>query len=281
MRGGHHRREPLPEPTSPFMRRLFAASCLLSSILWLMGCSGPLVRNAPDASAPADFPNHTAEQILYQLRASTAGVAAYRSEARVEIETPDGGQGVGATLRARLADSVSVSLRGPLGINVGRGLVTADSFFAFDGLNGRFYLGPLGVADAYVPGAGAPGALAHTLLGFLQPDPAVPWEVHPDASHYVLTGPETDGAARRYVVDPAVWRVTELEERAADGALLTSRRFSAFDVVEGTVVPRRVELARPAEGLSVTVEHRQLTLNPPDLTLPFRRPSDAEMIRLE
>src|SRR5690606_28419005 len=147
---------------------------------------------------------------------------------------------------------------------------------------GRFYLGPLAVADAYVPGAGAPGALGHTLLGLLVPDPDVAWEVRADAATYVLTEPEAgpDGLRRRFVVDPGLWRVTALEAFAPDGTAVTRRLFSAFDVVEGVVVPRRVVLAAPLDGLTVTFEHRQLTLDPADLGIRFRRPSDAEVIPL-
>jgi hypothetical protein len=52
-------------------------------------------------------------------------------------------------------------------------------------------------------------------------------------------------------------------------------------VVDGVVVPRRVVLAAPLDTLTVTVEHRQLTLSPADLDLSFRRPTDAEVVRLE
>jgi hypothetical protein len=263
------------------MRYALSVLGLLSTVYWTAGCSGPLVRNAPDAEAPADFPHHTAEQIVYQLTAATAGVGTYRSEARVEVETPEGSQGVSASLRARVADSVYAALRGPLGINVGRGLATADSFFAHDQLGNRFYLGPLATADAYVPGAGEPGALGRTLLGLLVPDPAVAWEIRADSASYVLTSPPSGSPRLQYVVDPALWRVTALEETGPDGAVVTRRLFSAFDVVDGVVVPRRVLLAAPRDGLAVTVEHRQLTLNPEALDFPFRRPDDAEVIRLE
>jgi hypothetical protein len=63
--------------------------------------------------------------------------------------------------------------------------------------------------------------------------------------------------------------------------VLTRRLFSAFDVVDGVVVPRRVVLAAPLDTLAVTVEHRQLTLDPAGLEITFRRPTDAEVIRLE
>src|SRR5690606_32975141 len=126
----HTMRHPLPVLRLPSF-----VLCFLTAALGTAGCSGPLVRNAPDASAPADYPHHTAEQIVYQVQTATAGLTAFRSEARVRIESPRLSQRVGASIRASLADSLTASLRGPLSLNVGRALVTADSFFAVDLLN--------------------------------------------------------------------------------------------------------------------------------------------------
>lgn len=253
---------------------------LLALLVVLGGCSGPLVRNAPDVDAPADFPNHTAEQIVYHVTAALPAVTTYRSEARISIEGPDFSQRVGASLRARLADTLYASLRGPFSIAVGRGLVTADSFFAFDQLNGTLYVGALAVAERYAPGAGTPGALAQTLLGFVAPEPEVAWQVAPDSATYVLTEPG-EGLRRRYTVDPALWRVTRFEELLPDGALLTVRTFSAFDVVEEVIVPRRVTLASPLDQTELTVEHQQVRLDPESLSFPFSPPSDAEVVVLE
>ncbi|NNF59444.1 MAG: DUF4292 domain-containing protein [Rhodothermaceae bacterium] len=253
---------------------------LLATALWLTGCSGPLVRNAPDAEAPADFPNHSALQIVQQVTTSTDGLTAFSSEARVQIESPSLSQSIGASLRASLTDSVYASLRGPLSISVGRGLVTADSFLAYDRLNRRFYLGTLAMADRYVPGAGEPGMLARTLIGHLVPEIEVPWQVTPNAATYVLTEPGTE-VRRRYTVDPALWRVTAYEELAPDGTVLNRRTFTAFDVIEGLVAPRQITLASPPSASEIVIEHRRLILNPDDLTFPFQRPSDVETIRLD
>jgi hypothetical protein len=254
-------------------------SLVVLAAVTLAGCSGPLVRNAPEAEAPADFPNHTAAQIIRQVAAATGGVQSFSSEARVHVSSPALSQSLGASLRANLTDSVFAALRGPLSISVGRGLATADSFLAYDQLNRRLYLGPLAAADRYVPGAGAPGALAHTLLGLLVPEAEVSWQVVPASATYVLTEPGTNGR-RRYTVDPALWRVTALEELAADGSVLQRRTFDAFDVVDGFVMPRRITLTSPPDGSEVVIEHERLTLDPADLTFPFRRPTGAEVIRL-
>ena len=111
--------------------------------------------------------------------------------------------------------------------------------------------------------------IRRTLTGTLLPDPAVAWTLAADSSseapRYRLVSPGGDVTAE---VDPATWRLTRYA-RVEAGRLVDERRFSAFDVIEGRVLPRRVELANPAEDVRVTIEHRRLTLNPARLDFPF------------
>jgi len=260
------------------MRRLLAALILLTAT----GCSGPLVRNAPDVDAPADFPGHTAEQIAYQLDAGAQDLRSFRSEGRFEIESPPISQGVGISIRASLTDSLYAKLRGPLSIEVARMLITADSILAHDKLNNKFYYGPLAVADRYVPGGGEPGLLARTLLGIIAPSVTESTTVEADSQYYFVAVLDVAGSVREHwTVDPALWRVVQMEERTADGVVLVRRTFSSFDVVDQVVVPRHVELSSPADSITITIEHEQLTLNPDPLTFPFSRPRDVESIPLE
>ena len=260
------------------MPRLLAALILLTAA----GCSGPLVRNAPDVEAPADFPGHTAEQIAYQLATQAPDIRAFRSEGRLHIESPTISQGIGVSIRASLADSLYAKLRGPLSLDVGRTLITADSILAHDKLNHKFYYGPLEVMDRYVPGAGEPGILAKTLLGMIAPTVTESTMVEADSQFYYVSVMDAAGHIREHwTVDPALWRVVRMEERATDGTVVTSRAFSSFDVVDDFVLPRHVELSSPAEGITITIEHRQLTMNPDPLTFPFSRPRDVELIPLE
>ena len=260
------------------MPRLLAALLLLTAA----GCSGPLVRNAPNVDAPADFPGHTAEQIAYQLATGANDIHSFRSEGRLHIESPTFSQGVGVSIRASLADSLYTKLRGPLSIEIARTLITADSILAHDKLNHKFYYGALTVMDRYVPGAGEPGLLAKTLLGLIVPTVTESTTVEADSQYYYVSVMDAAGHVReRWTVDPALWRVVRMEERAADGTVMTSRAFSSFDVVDDVVLPRHVVLSSAAEGITISIEHRQLTVNPDPLTFPFSRPRDVEFIPLE
>lgn len=244
------------------------------------GCShGPLVTNAPEAATPSGYPNHTVPEILAAIEASVAPVRSVAADGDLSIRSDDDSQSATFSLRARLADSLTVVVRGPLGIEGGRGLVTPDSFFAADRINRQLLLGPVGAADRYVPGAGSSERVARAALGLLVPEADVAWTLTPLDGQYRLVGSVTGVGAREYLVDPGLWRVVRVREFDADGRQAGSQTAEAFDTVDGVVLPRRVRL--DGAGTVVEVEHRRLTVNPPDLRLRFERPEGYEVVEIQ
>lgn len=264
-------RAPLPSPLLPFP---------LFSLLFLLlaaGCSGPLVREAPEADAPAGFPHHSAEEVLAHLAAGADTLLAFSSQSRLELEAPDRSVSASATLRQRAADTLWASLQGPLGIEGARVLLTPDSVKAHDKIRGRLYVGPLEAIAAYLPGPASTRDLFEALLGLLRPEATTAWALRAGPRYYHLT----DAAGRRvYTIDPALWRVVRYTALGPGGATVEERTYSEFDLVGGVVVPRRVVLRSPAEGVTVRIEHRRLRLNPASLAFPFS-PGSAERHRLE
>lgn len=259
------------------MRRpLFLAAALLGA-----GCShGPLVTNAPEAATPSGYPNHTVGEILAAIEASVAPVESVAADGDLSVRCGGESQGASFSLRARLADSLTVVVRGPLGIEGGRGLVTPDSFFAADRINRQLLLGPVEAADRYVPGAGSSERVARAVLGLLVPEADVAWTLSAEDARYRLVGALPEGVGtREYTVDPGLWRVVRVREFGADGRQAGTQTAEAFDTVDGVVLPRRVRLE--AEGTAVEVEHRRLVVNPPDLRLRFARPTDYEVVEIE
>jgi hypothetical protein len=167
-------------------------------------------------------------------------------------------------------------VRGPFGIEGGRALVTADSFFAIDRLNGRLYAGGARAAEEYIPGAGDRGRLARALLGLDIPEADPGWTVNPANGRYVLVAP---GATQTWTIDPRYWRAASVVEVAADGRRV-SRTYSQFGVVDGHVFPQRVVLASPSDSAQLTIEHRDVSFNPPDLRLRFSPSRDLEIVRV-
>lgn len=259
----------------------FAA--VLLALVALGGCSrGPLVRDAPDAGPARGFPDHSVAQIVAAVGSSVGRVQSVAADGKIEIVQDGRSQDATFSLRARLtgrpSDSVTVVVRGPLGIEGARGVATADSFFAADRLHRRLYVGRVDAVERYVAGGGSPEQLARTVLGLLVPDPAEAWTVTPTETHYVLRAPLSGGGRREVTVDPALWRVVRVRDLAPGGTVRAAQEVSDFDRVDGVVVPRRVRVV--GGGIEARLEHRTIALNPSDLRLRFRRPDDYETIRL-
>ena len=255
----------------------FLALCLLT----LSACSGGLrIDDEPDAELPDAYPYHSAEQIRTEILASTAPVRFYSADGRIEIVTPDMDQGATYSIRSRLADSTTMVVRGPFGIEGGRGLVTPDSFVAYDKFGGKLYLGEVTVAESYVPGTGSSELLSRALSGLLAPE-AADWEVTPDSGRYLLVHRRPDASRRILVVDPGLWRVVRAQEVDATNDVVADQQFSAFDTIDGVVMPRRVVLLAPRDGIQLTLEHRRLAANPAEFRLRFNRPTDVEVIPID
>ncbi len=254
---------------------------LLALALAATGCAHRPTDALPTPAVPVGYPAHTSAQIVAAVAAAVAPVRSASADGRVTIVSGRLNQDATFSLRARLtgqrADSLTVVVRGPLGIEGGRGLVTADSLFGVDRLNRVLYLGPASAAERYVPGAGSPAAAARAVLGLLVPEASVAWTVQATAGQYVLTGVLPAGVRRVYTVDPALWRVVAVREYDRAGALSGQQDVSDFAVVDGVPMPRRVHVA--AAGSEVTFEHSRLALNPPELRLAFSRP-DYRVSRL-
>ena len=255
---------------------------VLALAVGVTGCSHREVAVVPTPATPAGYPSHTQEQIVAAVAAAVAPVRSASSDGRVTIRSGRIDQDAPFSLRARLegrrTDSVTVVVRGPLGIEGGRGVVTADSVLAADRINRVLYVGLASAAERYVPGGATPEAAARVALGLLVPERSIAWAVRPENGRYTLTGRLPGGSRRSYTVDPALWRVVAVREYDAAGALRAQQDASGFELVDGVAMPRRVHVA--GAGSEVTFEHRRLAVNPDDLRLTFRRP-DYRVVRLQ
>ena len=250
---------------------------LLLAVL-LAGClPKDLVRDAPEAGQAAGFPDHSTEQIIAAVEASVAPVLSAAADGDLAITSPDGDQQATFSLRARLADSVTVTVRGPLGVVAGRALVTPDSVFVVNTLSDQILIGPIDFADTFVPGASVDGRIGRAALGLLVPERDVAWTRTVVDGTYRLTGSLPGGGGREYTVDPSIWRVVQVREFGPDRRQVGVQTVEAFDTVDGVVMPRRVTLQ--SDDGSAVLEHRRLLVNPPDLRLRFVRPEGYEVIR--
>jgi hypothetical protein len=235
--------------------------------LFAAGCAPrPLVvAQPPGEEVPAEFPGHTAEQIRNNIWQTARPVESFRSEARIELRMPEENVRGTSTIYER-GDSLLMVVRGPLGVEVARALATPDSFFLHDRVQNVLFFGPAAAAERYFPGAGSPEELMAGVLGLVEPGPETPWRVRADDRYYYLDSPDR---TETYTVDPAIWRVIRYELRSAAEQRLELREYSAFDVIEGVALARRVVLDSPATGAGMTLEHVRLTVNPDNPPIRF------------
>lgn len=257
---------------------------MLARLLWLLplvavvGCvpTGPLVTDAPTGPA-AGYPDHSVTDIVTAVSASVAPILSVAADGDLRVEQEGNDQSATFSLRTRLSDSTTVVVRGPLGITVGRALVTADSVYFANALQDELVIGPLSAADQIVPGASADARVVRAALGVLVPEADVAWSLTAQDGLYQLTGRLPGGVgSRAYTIDPAIWRVVRVVEFGTDGRQAGIQEASAFDTVDGVVLPRRVRLE--GAGTTVSLEHRRLEVNPADLRLRFVRPEGYEVI---
>ena len=273
-------------PFSALYHRSRMRFALVSALLLVAGCSsGPLVRDAPDRSAPPGFPDHTAAGVAALIGDASAPLR-YQSGARIEVRRGDQTDKAPLSLQAS-GDSVSAVVRGPFGIEVGRALATADSVFLYDALKGRVLLGPARAASRYVPGFDEPsgGALRGAMLG--EAPPVTEWGAFTPAPAaglnggpaYVFSQRYDDGSLATWTVDAGLWRLVRYELHYGAETLLV-QRFGAFDTVDGRVVPRRVTLERPPDDMAVEIEHRDLRIGG-GASPSFRAPANAPRTRFD
>lgn len=246
--------------------------------LVLAGClpRGPIVPDSPEGQA-AGYPDHSLAQIIGSVASSVAPVLSMAADGDLEFVSPEESRTLTFSLRARLADSMSVVLRG-YGIVGGRALVTKDSVFVINRLSDQFLLGPLSAADAIVPGASQDGRIARAALGLLIPERDVDWTLAATDGLYQLTGRLGAGGSRAYTVDPSVWRVTRVVEFDGSGQQVGLHTAGGFEVVDGVVLPREVRLE--GSGTTLEMSHQRLVVNPDDLRIRFTRPEGYEVIEV-
>lgn len=242
------------------------------------GCSGARRTTDVRPDLPDAFPNHSLVQIRGHLTAAADTLTGFSAKASLALRTPDQSASVSATIQHRRADSLYMSLSPGLGIEAARALVTPDSFYVYDRLKKRLTYGSLAYAAAFLPVPLAGDDVLRSLLGLTVPEADVDWRVEPDSGFYHLTDPS---GLRRYVVDPARWRVVRYEAHTPDGQLYDVREYAEFDRVEGLILPRRVVFERPLDDTRARIFYRDLDLNPETLSFSFSVSDDAERVLID
>lgn len=226
---------------------------------------------SPIAPVPAGFPDHTAEQVLSHLPTPDSLWSTFRVEAALAFATSDGSGSFSAHILVHRPDSILIRIRAPLGIEVARALVTADSVLMYDRVERTLYSGP--VDSGLLPAGLRSTDLSASFFGF-DPVPPGGWSNRGDSLLYRLE--RNDGLT--LLVDPRWWRITARDSSDASGVVAERRRFTEFQRYDGLVLPRRIVTIRPLEGTRASFFVRKVEAYPADTNMDLGVREDARRI---
>ncbi|MBX2822208.1 MAG: DUF4292 domain-containing protein [Rhodothermaceae bacterium] len=241
-------------------------SFLLFFALIFNACSGSRPTFNTDAEVPEGFPNHTLEDIQSSLNMLTVPVDAYIAESSLSVKTPARSGSFSASISHRKNDSLLITIS-MLGIQGVKTLVTPDSFYVHDRINKELTIGGIESLQKVLPLPVTSETLYSSMLGLLQPESMKELELSADSRYYTLLLPDEN---KKFMIDPAFWRVVRYEERSEDGSLIEERTFSEFDDIEGVYLPRRLTFRRPGDDMSASIYYRDININPRKISFDFK-----------
>jgi len=238
-------------------------------VLLLAGCSASSPRDivfTPDGV----FPDHKVQDILRLLPERPDRLERMALEAQISVSSPDQNGRFTAIVHASGTDSLLARIRFPLGIEGARVLIAGDSAFVYDRIARKVFRSSVRAMEAVLPGSFVGNAMVEETLGFLRPDMDQRWLKSSDSTRYYLYSPDS---LMRYTIDPAHWRIEQIQQKNARGEVVEQRWYLDFNMMDDILVPRRSILSRPHENTRVAFglkkldaerTHLDLDLNPKD-----------------
>lgn len=240
---------------------------LLACVVAAAGCSSTKTPVLVLPEIPGEFPNHTRAEILTNVAESSDGYHSFKSKTRVRLQTTEEDESANLNIQYRRGDTLFASLRVTFGIEGAKTLITTDSFFVYRPIGNKLYYGEAAMVAAFFPTPAPLDELFPNLTGTVVPKVSERWQISADSVYYYLVD---DDHRTTYAVDPRLWRVVRLEKRSAAGTIEEIRTYSDFDQFGYYIVPRRIEATRPVERRKISVYHRDVEINPEELSLDFR-----------
>ena len=248
---------------------------ILALLVVSAGCRSTRPIISDDAASGSDFPNHSVEEIQNRLQQHPVDLNAYSAESALSIRSPIRSGSFAASVQHVKNDSLLISISPGLGIVAVRALVTPDSFYVHDRINRELTVGGIQDMQKMLPLPVSSEMLYASMLGLIEPDPALRWQLSQSGNYYLL---KDESGRISYMVDPVLWRVVRYEERSAAGELVEERTFSEFESFEGMYLPRRLTFRRPGDETSASLFYRKLSVNPSDMKIEFQVSSSVPRI---
>jgi outer membrane biogenesis lipoprotein LolB len=225
------------------------------------------------------------ERLISKLEANRRKISNFEGYGTITVKSRDINNS--ATFKVTLIkpDSILLTIMGPFGIELAQTLVTKDKFMFYDVLQNTAYEGEtndnilknifridLSFSDLMDAFIGSVNLTKHLYKS--------PTKYSIDDDQYLLTYVDTlSGETTNYKVDIKQLGITDYKLLNSDGNVILSGKYSRFNNLENVAVPYSIEVQNKKEGQLVTIEYKQMSANKNDVSIDFRLPGDATVIK--
>jgi outer membrane lipoprotein-sorting protein len=227
----------------------------------------------------------SAERLVNKLEANRRRIKTFEGSGALVVQTSNGENKASFETSLVKPDSIYLTILGAFGIQLAQTLVTPDSFVFYDDLQNTAYEGqptedvlknifkidlPFSdIIDAFV------GSVNLTSRLYKQPT-----KYSVDNDKYVLTYVDSvTHFTSIYKIDIRNLGITSFQVIDPNGDLALDCKYSDFDYVESVAVPYSIDVQNVKEGQSVAIKYKKFRANAPDISIDFKLPDDATIIK--
>jgi hypothetical protein len=226
-----------------------------------------------------------AERLVNKLEANRRRIKTFEGAGTLLVQTPNAENKASFETSLIKPDSMYLTVLGAFGIQLAQTLVTDDSFIFYDDLQNTAYQGkpsddvlknifkidlPFSdIIDAFV------GSVNLTKHLYKQPT-----KYSVDNDKYILTYVDSvNHFTSIYKIDIRNLGITSFQVLDPNGDIALDCKYSDFDFIENVAVPYTIEVQNVKEGQSVSIKYKKIRANASDISIDFKIPDDANIIK--
>lgn len=224
------------------------------------------------------------ERLISKLEANRRKIENFEGTGTITVKSRELNTSASFKVTLIKPDSISLTIMGPFGIELAQSLVTKNEFKFYDALQNTVYEGATSedvlknifridlsfsdMMDAFI------GSVNLTKHLYKQPT-----KYSIDGDRYILTYVDsTSGEVTNYKVDIKELGITDYQ-LSKNGDVILDGKYSHFNDVENVAVPYSIEVRNRREDQLVTIEYKRISANKKDVTIDFKLPGDATVIK--
>jgi outer membrane lipoprotein-sorting protein len=226
-----------------------------------------------------------AERLVNKLEANRRRIKSFEGTGTLVVQSSNAENKASFETSLIKPDSLYLTILGAFGIQLAQTLVTTDNFIFYDDLHNTAYQGQLSedvlknifkidlpfsdIIDAFV------GSVNLTKHLYKQP---TKYSVEYDK--YTLTYVDsTTNFTSIYKIDIRSLGITSFQVIDPNGDIALDCKYSDFDYIENVAVPYTIDVQNAKEGQSVSIKYKKIRANAADISIDFKVPDDATIIK--